>query len=667
MITEVVSTTIGLFLAYFIFGFLVTNLVFKERNLWKNLPFMFAFSYLFLGFTIYLLGLFGQAIIENIIMIQILALVLLIFLVYEFKTSLKPQFSFPLKNKWVILVLVLFLALIFYEALLFPSTQADAVSYHLVIPEVINNYAELPNLENSANLREVMVSMTGLSHTFNSYFYMLGVPFMARFLSPFSFFMFILVVLSFCENFFNEKIKNWVVVLVFTAPIINALAINEYIEIQLLFLSTLAVYCFFLYQKNKKSKYLALALVFAGFCSLIKLTGILILIILFLFILIDYSREKKGKSYFYTLIPLGLLSIIIGQIIFWRNITVLGCSTYPFKCDSLFNQILNSAPILLMLILVLLILGAFLILGLVKAKLNPRIFIGIGILGLTYSLFLNSIFWEKYLFLYFFIPFLPSELNTGGGYGLIITLIGIGAMLYYLFSSKELIKDYLIIYTLFIFTILSFFGNDYSIVRYVIPIFFPLLIFSALVLVESQGHLKKLFLFFVILLLVFNLLMVSFSYKSYINPPFYTITHPFSSDSKDLNHYKPYFIEVLGYVNNNITSENILFYGNSVYLIENSERVYTYDSVIIQNIFENASSQEEVISELKNLGINYIFIEGAYKVNFLEQEIQWEGLDPEIYVGISTSDNLYTILKVYDDRVYSNPDYNDYSLLYQLI
>ena len=314
---EIILIVISLLFGYFAIGFLINNLIFNERNIWNNLPFIFIFSYLYLGFLIYILGLFKIAFILNIIILQITTIFALIALNLYFQRPFKQKFKFPIYNKWVILTLIIFIALIFYQALLFPSTQADAVSYHLVIPEIIKDTGQLPNLENSANLREVTSSMTGLSQTFNSYFYMLGIPYMARFLSPFTFFMFILLLMLYADKFFNQEIKNWLVLLIFTAPIINALAINEYIEMQFLFVASFVLYCFLVYEKERNLKYLSLALIFAGFCSLIKITGFLILLILFLFIITDYNYGQKNKKYLSILTIFSLIAIVISQIIFF--------------------------------------------------------------------------------------------------------------------------------------------------------------------------------------------------------------------------------------------------------------------------------------------------------------------------------------------------------------
>jgi len=665
---EIILIVISLLFGYFAIGFLINNLIFNERNIWNNLPFIFIFSYLYLGFLIYILGLFKIAFILNIIILQITTIFALIALNLYFQRPFKQKFKFPIYNKWVILTLIIFIALIFYQALLFPSTQADAVSYHLVIPEIIKDTGQLPNLENSANLREVTSSMTGLSQTFNSYFYMLGIPYMARFLSPFTFFMFILLLMLYADKFFNQEIKNWLVLLIFTAPIINALAINEYIEMQFLFVASFVLYCFLVYEKERNLKYLSLALIFAGFCSLIKITGFLILLILFLFIITDYNYGQKNKKYLSILTIFSLIAIVISQIIFFRNLNLFNCATYPFKCDSILNQIFSSAPIILGLILMGFIIFWILMIELFKFRIKTKYLIILGISSAIISLILNKLFWTKYLFFYFFIPFLPSELNTGGGYGLIITIVGFISIFYFI-RKKDKRIDYILTYGLLIWGFLSLTANDYSIVRYVIPIFLIGIILSAILLNETKEKTRKIILFIILILLIFNLLMVCFSYKSYINPPSYTILNPFNSDQEDLEHYKPYLINGINYINTEIPEEKILVYGGSIYFIENIDRVYTYDSLIIQDIFENSKNEEEVVKKLKEIGIKYIIVEGEFIRDQLEFKSKWDqNIAFENYFGIdSNSNSLVLLYRYYDEREYSNPEFKDYTEILEII
>ncbi len=151
------------------------------------------------------------------------------------------------------------------------------------------------------------------------------------------------LIFNYLKNRINRLYALLGAVLFLSTPIIVKLSITVYVDLGLVFFSTLSILHIIKWVENKfKSKYLIISAVSCGLCMGVKYNGLIVCLILFFFIPFLSSRYgQKGNHAFLKAVTSAMLFLVISLLVFspWmiRNYAWKGNPIYPLY-DNIFNS-----------------------------------------------------------------------------------------------------------------------------------------------------------------------------------------------------------------------------------------------------------------------------------------------------------------------------------------
>ncbi len=520
---------------------------------------------LFLG----LLGLLYKKVFLGILMGAI------IFLTPEFKRFLKEIRPIKIKFNWKILLIIIFLLFNFIGALA-PPTGWDTQKYHLSCQEeyIANHkityvpilHCDLPALAN-------MFVLLGI---------ILKNDILAKLIFYLAFLTLVFGIYIFSKKYFGEKCAELTTLIFVGLPNIIYYASTLHTDVFLSLFTLLAVFSFYNWIKEKKSKWAILSAIFISFVFATKITGIItIMSIVILFVMKFFFDKEKKKIFLQGLIFFIIISVISG-IWFIKAFVFTGNPVYPVSYN---------------------------IFG--------------GIQNLSYSteyvnLQLSSGTYEKTILDYILSPF---EI-TANGYNFFSSFSLSPLFLLFLpilfFIKKNNILQYLILFC-FIYYTIWFFLHPY--LMKLIPILSLLSIMTAYAFLEGIDK-KMLFRFmwlFLIFTFIFSLAMSGLIYKNQIK----VVLGLESREDYLSDNIEPF--SVFNYANKNLNA-------NDKVLIVGEERNY-YLNVPFQEgdptrqglIDYRNINREELKDWLNHEGIDYLIINRDSFSNINDSELNLYG------------------------------------------
>ena len=203
-------------------------------------------------------------------------------------TGFKKKFCLEIIG-WSVLA-VLFISIIFLS--LVPPISRDALVHHLAVPKLYLQHGgiyEIPSMEFSYYPMNL-----DLLYLIPLY---LGVDIAAKFIH-FSFALFTsIIIYIYLKNRINKIYALLGVIFFLSTPIIIKLSTSIYVDLGLVFFSTLSLLSVLEWQKNQfKSKYLVISAISCGLAMGTKYNGLIIFFILTCFIPLVFSIKNRRKA-----------------------------------------------------------------------------------------------------------------------------------------------------------------------------------------------------------------------------------------------------------------------------------------------------------------------------------------------------------------------------------
>lgn len=561
--------------------------------------------------------------------------------------------------------IVLFLA--FYHAVLFPATTADALGLHLPGAAYIASKHEIPIDWNKVFLNDIWNKFyynLGLFDCAASWFYMNNIPALARSIPPICAVIAVLCIRRIYGKLYGNKGWLYAVLPLLASPVFIASAMVFYNDMFITMFVLVSVYYLIMYLKGEGGiDFLVVSWIAAGFAAMVKYTAVMALLLNLMICLIFYAKEKNARGLRATLgLPIG---IIVGCFHYAKNFLVYFSPFYPFynfvswdifdKAASLFFKVnVNGPPsnlqeyilfqdmayaILFIFILLLEVIIYFLIRPQKILKLLSPIVEKGHLLRIIYASIILTVFSAGILCLSFLGPINMMNMllvfgetvtirlglaSSEASMGPLLVSLGIVGLVWSLKGHNSLSKSISISVVTLVALFVLFKGVDlhftidifYQYGRYLLPLFALLSVIAGRILYKTVRavHGRKFLRLTLIGVIAVNILatlgMAGLGFKGYVNPLGYALLNPFASDHEKLEHWRPFVIHAIDYINENV-DENaiILFFGGEYYYINNWERLIPADqSDIVEDMrqAQDVAAVEEVIKKYK---IGYILIE----------------------------------------------------------
>ncbi|MFH1285257.1 MAG: glycosyltransferase family 39 protein [Candidatus Micrarchaeota archaeon] len=326
----------GLLIAYFLPGYLLSFLLFKNQEISRAERALFSFtaSISILGALMHILGLtFGF----NFWLILLLPLFICALLYFFARKELETSFSIPkfelpalsLLEKLALAVILLQLIFALYYSVFFPIEGGDAVAYHAPYAKLFYQAGRIYNPEGFLDITNAVPHAT---HLIGTWFYILdgGVnDLFLRLLSPLCTLFFTLLVFLFAQKLFNRQTAIISTAIFASIPLVVAHASSAYINLPEAFFASSALYFLHLALKSKETRHYLAAGLLTGFVPLLKHSGFIALFIAGALLLL--FRPKLKHILLFSL----AFFLFLSPIWYMRDIVEFGSPFYP---HSLFGE-----------------------------------------------------------------------------------------------------------------------------------------------------------------------------------------------------------------------------------------------------------------------------------------------------------------------------------------
>ncbi|MBI5158739.1 glycosyltransferase family 39 protein [Candidatus Micrarchaeota archaeon] len=319
---------IGLAFGYFIPGYLLSYYLFKKIDSLERIVFSSAFSIVFIGAFMHLLGITSGFSLASAIAVP-LAFSAIFFFLNRRKIPVPKisKFVFPSFSnfeKAVLLFVLVQVALAFYYALFFPIEGGDPVLYHAPYAKWFFESGAIYNVD---GVLDCCNAFPHGIHVFNSWFYFLegnADDFFARLLAPVSSLLSGLLAFLFAKKFFDRQTAFFALLVFYSIPLVVAHSSIAYFNLVEAFLEGTAFYFLFSALKEKSARCFIASGLLGGFLPLIKPSGAIFFFIAFFPLFLFFRPKLRHVALFFV-----SSLLMLAPLWYARNYFEFGNPVYP--------------------------------------------------------------------------------------------------------------------------------------------------------------------------------------------------------------------------------------------------------------------------------------------------------------------------------------------------